>query len=148
MSRNKKIVLISISIMLLILALIYFNRGKKKDINSQNNNSSNSSSTNNSKDKINNDTSNVDLYDKDPLLSFLPIQTDEYIIDFENGNSKNIINITLTPILNYDWQKDEYNKNLRIFKKNALDKIKSYNNDLSKYTINVYPPKDLNNLSY
>lgn len=150
MSRNKKIILISISIILLILTVIYFSKHNKKDTNNQStkNSNTNSSDNNESNNKINNDTSNVDSYDKDPLLSFLPIKTDQFIIDFEEGSDKHIISITLTPILNYDWQKDRYNSDLRLFKNNALNKIKSYNSDLSKYIINIYPQKDLNNSSY
>lgn len=150
MSRNKKIILIFISIILLILSIVYFSKNNKKDTNNQVDTKNNTSSvdSNDSNNKINNDTSNVDSYDKDPLLSFLPIKTSEFIIDFEEGSDKHIISITLTPILNYDWQKDRYNSDLRLFKNNALNKIKSYNSDLSKYIINIYPPKDLNNSSY
>lgn len=88
------------------------------------------------------------ITDNDPLLSSLPYENDNYKIDyiFEGDSIDNIkYSITIYPILNRESEVEQYNQQLREYKKQALDFIQSKGKDPAKLNI-TYDPQEAKDL--
>ncbi len=79
----------------------------------------------------------------DNLLDNVPYFTEDFSVEYKADSQKFII--TLYPIINHDWQKDQYLSDLKTFKYEALEWISQFGVNI--YDINIeYVPEEAKDL--
>ncbi len=81
------------------------------------------------------------LENQQPIVQYLPHETIDYKIDYTvNTDNSLTLNVTLYAILNRPDQESSYQAQLKQFKSEALNYIKSIGFDPAKYKITYTPP--------
>jgi len=75
------------------------------------------------------------------LIDTLPYNDPHFSVMVDDSGVNNIYQISLTAILNHDWQLNQYNQDLKAYKGESLAWIKSFGLDPAKLNIDWQPPQ-------
>lgn len=76
-----------------------------------------------------------------PLVHVLPHSTSHYRIDYRVAGHHLVLTITLLAVVNHAYQLDAAMAQLRQYKEEALDFLRTQGEDPAKYSITYQPPE-------